>query len=35
MTNLACPKSWTDVNINFKNRKLGNCCKSNIIVHDR
>ena len=28
MTNLACSKSWTDVTINFKNRKLGNCCKS-------
>jgi len=24
----ACSKSWTDVNIDFKNRKLGHCCKS-------
>ena len=24
----ACSKSWTDVNIDFKTRKLGHCCKS-------
>ena len=24
----ACSKSWTDINIDFKNRKLGHCCKS-------
>lgn len=24
----ACSKSWTDVNINFKKRKLGHCCSS-------
>ena len=28
----ACSKSWTDVNINFKNRKLGHCCAS--VYHD-
>ncbi len=28
MKNLACSKSWTDVNIDFKNRKVGHCCKS-------
>lgn len=28
----ACSKSWTDVNINFKKRKLGHCCAS--VYHD-
>ena len=28
----ACSKSWTDVNINFKKRKLGHCCVS--VYHD-
>lgn len=33
MTNrTACSKSWTDVNINFKKRKLGHCCSS--VYHD-
>lgn len=24
----ACSRSWTDVNINFRQRKVANCCKS-------
>jgi organic radical activating enzyme len=28
----ACSKSWTDVNINFKTRTVGNCCVS--FYHD-
>lgn len=28
----ACSKSWTDVNVNFKKRKLGHCCVS--VYHD-
>ena len=28
----ACSRSWTDVNINFRNRTVSNCCKS--VYHD-
>ena len=36
----ACSKSWTDININFKKRKLGHCCASTyhdmpkVLTHD-